>query len=120
MGLLRRLYSTVVLAFIARRSPQGDGRLPPRLRRSSLWAVHRVESPRDRSLRNGGGLENAVVSASWDGIDDPAYLLAEIEELRLIATRGGHGTLSYLLHCAAEEARTQVRLRAAQGTKDQG
>ena len=119
MGLLRRLYSKVVLAFIARGSPQSEGRLPPRLRRSSLWAVHRIGGPNGNPPRPSDGLE-VKVPAPWGGVDDPAYLLAEIEELRLIAARGGHGTLSYLLHCAAEEARTQVRLRAAQGTKDQG
>ena len=118
MDLLRRLYSTVLLAFIARRSPQDEGRLPPRLRRSSLWAIHRVERPDERPSRGVGGVENANVSASWDGVDDPAYLLSEIEELHLIATRGGHGTLAYLLHCAAEEARAQVRLRAGHGTND--
>jgi hypothetical protein len=118
MGLLRRLYSTVLVAFIARRSPEGERRLPPRFRRSFFWAVHRIEGPQAKPSRPSAGLEGVKVSASWDGVDDPAYLLAEIEELRLIAARGGHGTLSYLLHCAAEEARTQVRLRAAQSTRD--
>ena len=119
MGLLRRRYSTVVLALMARRSPLGEGRVPPRLRRSSLWAVHRAEGQHGNSSRPGAGLEGVKVSASWDGVDDPAYLLGEIEELRLIAARGGHGTLSYLHHCSADEAGTQVRLRAAQGTRDQ-
>jgi hypothetical protein len=41
-----------------------------------------------------------------EGIADPRYLLREIEELKGIAARGGHGTLAYL---AAIEARLQVQ-----------
>jgi hypothetical protein len=44
-----------------------------------------------------------------EGIADPRYLLREIEELKGIAARGGHGTLAYLLDLAAIEARLQVQ-----------
>ncbi len=56
--------------------------------------------------------EIAPRSGVWNGVSDPAYLLGEIEELRLAAQKGGHGTLAYLLACAAEEARTQARRKA--------
>jgi hypothetical protein len=44
-----------------------------------------------------------------EGVADPRYLLREIEELKAIADKGGLGTLTYLLECAAIEARWQVR-----------
>jgi hypothetical protein len=45
---------------------------------------------------------------------DLGYLLAEIEELKGIATGRGLGTLAYLLECAALEAKWQVRLEREQ------
>ncbi len=44
----------------------------------------------------------------WEGSADPAYLLAELEELRRLAQEVGLGTLAYLLECAAIECRHQV------------
>jgi hypothetical protein len=44
-----------------------------------------------------------------EGIADPRYLLREIEELKAIADKGGHGTLAYLLELAPIEARLQVQ-----------
>jgi hypothetical protein len=41
----------------------------------------------------------------FEGVADPRYLLAEIEELRDIARTAGLGSLDYLLECAAREAR---------------
>lgn len=43
-----------------------------------------------------------------EGVADPRYLLAEIEELKVMAERGGFGTLAYTLEVAAIEARSQV------------
>ena len=40
---------------------------------------------------------------------DIGYLIAEIEELRSMAERLGHGTLDYLLHMAVIEAKNQAR-----------
>ena len=42
---------------------------------------------------------------------DIGYLLAEIEEMKLIAERGGYGTLVYMLEVAAIEARHQAVLQ---------
>jgi hypothetical protein len=50
---------------------------------------------------------------------DVAYLLAEIEELKLIA-EGQYGTLAYLLECAAMEARRQIQQQREEGTGGAG
>ncbi len=76
-----------------------------------IQRVHDAREPK----RPGIGLGPAP--RPWDGPSDPAYLLMEIEELRLAAQRGGYGTLAYLLTRAADEARTQVRRRAGHGTR---
>jgi hypothetical protein len=47
----------------------------------------------------------------WEGVADPSYLLAEINELRLIAQKAGMGTLAYMLEMAEIEAKHQVRLK---------
>ncbi len=49
----------------------------------------------------------------WEGVADPAYLLAQLEELKLIAERSGLGTLEYLLEMAVIEARWQVQQKEA-------
>jgi hypothetical protein len=48
-----------------------------------------------------------------EGVADPHYLLAEIEELKVIAEKGGFGTLAYALEVAAIEARAQVVQQAS-------
>ena len=53
--------------------------------------------------------KDAAASRPFDGIGDPRYLLAEIQELRDIAEAAGFGTLPYLLECAAVEARKLAR-----------
>jgi hypothetical protein len=53
-----------------------------------------------------------VPLSHWEGAADPAYLLAEIEELRRVAAEGGLGTLAYLLEMAAIECRHQVKLKS--------
>jgi hypothetical protein len=72
-----------------------------------IQQVHKGGEPNPRHV------EFTLAPGPWDGPSDPAYLLGEIEELRLAAQKGGYGTLAYLLNCAAEEARTQARLRAS-------
>ena len=52
-----------------------------------------------------------VPLSHWQGAADPAYLFAEIEELRRVAQDGGLGTLAYLLEMAAIEAKHQVALK---------
>lgn len=47
----------------------------------------------------------------WQGAADPAYLLAEVEELRRIAEQGGLGTLADLPQWAAIECRRQMKLK---------
>ncbi len=114
MSPFQHLRNVIVLALFARRQPGPPGRVPPRLRRTPAWMtqqVHRRDEPDPRM---------ADVTSSlrpWHGPSDPAYLLAEIEELRLAAQRGGHSTLAYLLHLAAEEARTQARRAYDQGSR---
>jgi hypothetical protein len=49
-----------------------------------------------------------------EGVADPRYLLAEIEELKVIAEKGGLGTLAYALEVAAIEARWQIEQMAAE------
>lgn len=51
---------------------------------------------------------------------DIAYLLAEIEELTLIAKRGGYGTLAYMLEVAAIEARHQTVLQREEREQGSG
>ncbi len=51
---------------------------------------------------------------AFQGVADPAYLLAEIEELRDIARKAKLGSLDYLLECAAIEARHLMELTARQ------
>jgi hypothetical protein len=76
--------------------------------------IQRVHDAREPE-RPGIGL--GPTTGPWDGPSDPAYLLTEIEELRLAALRGGYGTLAHLLTRAADEARAQARRRAGHGTR---
>lgn len=52
-----------------------------------------------------------MVGEGWQGIGDPSYLLAEIEELRDVAEHAGLRLLAQRLEQAAEEARNQVAER---------
>ena len=51
---------------------------------------------------------------------DVAYLLAEIEELKRIAQARGLRTLSYILACAAIEARWQADNQRQEARERQG
>jgi hypothetical protein len=59
-----------------------------------------------------------VPLSPWQGAADPAYLLAEVEELRGVASEGGLGTLAYLLECAAIECRHQLKLKQESWSED--
>lgn len=76
-----------------------------------IQRVHRGDQPAR------GPVEVTSAPGPWEGPSDPAYLLGEIEELRLAAQKGGYGTLAALLNCAAAEARIQARGRARDGTR---
>jgi hypothetical protein len=60
-------------------------------------------------------LKTATELPHWEGVGDPGYLLAEIEEMRSIAQCSGLGTLAHLLKCAAAEVRAQVALKREHG-----
>jgi hypothetical protein len=49
-----------------------------------------------------------------EGVADPRYFLPEIEELKVIAEKGGLGTLAYALEVAAIEVRWQIEQMAAE------
>lgn len=110
MHFLRQLLHSLLLAFHVRRSPPAARPLlPPRLRRSPLWTIRRTEVRHDpvKSERS----VPPPPPGGWQGIGDPGYLLAEIEELRDLADHAGLRTLAQRLEQAAEEARYQIAER---------
>ena len=111
MGALRSLLGLITLSLLVKQSPHRPSRvLHPRLQRSPPWTLRR--QPSSVSPPNTPDVPKpATELPGWEGVGDPGYLLAEIEELRSIAQRSGLGTLAHLLDCAAAEARAQVALK---------
>ena len=108
MGALRTLLGLISFSFLVRQAPDQPTRnRHPGLRRTPPWALRRKHTP--ERLPNPPSGPTAHEVWGWDGVGDPAYLLAEIEELRDIAQHSGLGTLAHLLDRAALEARAEVR-----------
>ena len=105
------LHLLLMSLWVRRSPPRRPAVLQPRLRRSPPWVIRGQTALNQNPTMGSSPSEPLAAVRHWEGVGDPKYLLAEIEELREIAGRGGLVKLASLLERAAMEAREQVVLK---------